>query len=174
MTFRIAALYQFLPVPDPAALHSLLEKECSKRAIVGALIIAFEGINGTIAGKIVEMDEIVKIITSIFPQLEIKFSHSDVEPFPRLRIRVKAEIVTMGLPDINPLCTKPGIYVEPEKWNELIQDPEVLLLDTRNEYEIAIGSFRNAKNPHTETFKGTNFRPSTTLNFCRPCKLHFD
>ena len=153
MAFKIAALYQFLSIENPLELKQYLERELSARGILGGLIIAKEGINGTISGRELDLKDAVQIISQTFPSLEIKFSDAKSEPFPRLRIRVKSELVTMGYPNVNPIKNRSGSYVDPLEWNKLIEDPEVIVIDTRNEYEISVGSFKNAVNPMTESFK---------------------
>lgn len=156
--YQVAALYQFKALDDPAGFCELITNECKQRCITGALIIAREGINGTIAGIPNRMEQIVSVLQEHFDNLELKFSFVKQEPFNRLRIRVKNEIVTMGLPlvddeqDLSDI-SKRGEYVSGKEWNELISDPSVKVIDTRNHYEIGIGSFINAINPNTKTFK---------------------
>jgi UPF0176 protein len=154
--YILAALYQFAAVSDPEGLKNLLETECRTRDITGALILATEGINGTIAGFEPQLREVMVIIQTYFDNLELKYSSSDEQPFVRLRIRVKPEIVTMDFPLVSKefdLTRSRGEYVDCKDWNNLIRRPDVFVLDTRNEYEIGIGSFERAVNPMTSNFK---------------------
>ena len=156
VTYRIAALYHFTKFDDPERIRDICLHICHKHNILGALIIAEEGVNGTISGKSNQLDEFFDDLGESVPDLrdiqEIKFSDSKEPPFHRMRIKIKPEIVTMGCPEINPAILK-GTYVESKEWNEVISDPDVLLLDTRNDYEIDVGTFKNAINPMTKTFK---------------------
>jgi UPF0176 protein len=155
MEFTLAALYSFVRIESPCELESFLRSLFQTHNIQGNLIVANEGINGTIAGK---SDDIRITIESIEKDsrftnnLEIKFSKAHAQPFYRLRLHIKPEIVTMGVPDIDPVVHR-GEYVEPEDWNALIQQDDVVLIDTRNDYEVGIGTFQNAKNPNMKTFK---------------------
>lgn len=150
----VAALYQFKSWPDFGACKDDLYKVCQDNGIKGSLLIASEGINGTISGSREGIDNTVAYITSQFgfDQLEYKESFADFLPFYRLKIYLKKEIVTLGVSGINPTC-KTGDYVDPEDWNEVIQDPDVLLLDTRNTYETDVGLFKNALDPRIKTFR---------------------
>jgi UPF0176 protein len=118
------------------------------------LLLATEGINGTIAGSREGIDAVLEHLRAIpeFAELDVKESRCARQPFRRTRVRLKREIVTLGVDGIDPNDSV-GTYVDPSQWNELISDPDVVLIDTRNEYEIAIGSFEGAKNPHTESFR---------------------
>jgi UPF0176 protein len=122
--------------------------------IKGTLLLAREGINGTVAGPRRSIDWLLEYLKSDprLADLDYKESFDETNPFYRTKVRLKKEIVTLGVEGIDPLETV-GTYVEPEQWNELIRDPETLLIDTRNDYEIGIGTFKNAINPHTETFR---------------------
>ena len=155
--YKVAALYEFSPVNSPDCLKLELERECRKREISGGLILAEEGINGTIAGSEENLDAILSILSETFNHMELKISYSEEEPFNRLRIRVKEEIVTMGLPLVSKdhdltAPQKRGTYVDSKKWNELISSPDVVVLDTRNDYEVQIGTFQNSLNPNTKSF----------------------
>jgi UPF0176 protein len=150
----IAALYHFAPITDPEAVRLRLEGLCTEHGIHGLLLIACEGVNGTVAGL---PDDIAALVNALremphCADLEVKYSHAETMPFPRLNVRVKAEIVTMGLPDIDPLSSV-GTYVEPQDWNTLISDPDTILIDTRNDYEVAIGTFAGAIDPKTTSFR---------------------
>lgn len=150
----VAALYRFADFPDfesfRVPLTSLMLEECVK----GTLLLAHEGINGTIAGSRSGVDAVLAWLQTDarFLGLEVKESYVHENPFYRTKVKLKKEIVTMGVEDIDPKQIV-GTYVEPENWNDLISDPDVLLVDTRNNYEVEIGSFKNALNPATTTFR---------------------
>ena len=154
MPISVAALYQFTPFDDPARLRDPLLDACTANDVKGTLLLAREGINGTIAGKAGGIDAVLSHVRRLpgCEALDVKFSHAEAMPFNRMKVRVKREIVTMGEPDIDPTASA-GSYVAPEDWNALISDPETLVIDTRNDYEVAIGSFRNAVDPHTASFR---------------------
>ena len=150
----VAALYRFAKFPDfdsfRIPLQSLMLEECVK----GTLLLAPEGINGTIAGSRHGIDAVIAWLgrDPRFQGLETKESYVEQNPFYRSKVKLKKEIVTMGVEDIDPNDIV-GTYVEPEDWNDLISDPDVLLLDTRNKYEVEIGTFEKAVNPQTDTFR---------------------
>lgn len=151
---QVAALYQFTRFPDPLALRDPLLATCTAHGVKGTLLLASEGINGTIAGT---PEGIAAVLAHIraFPGcagLDVKYSSADAMPFHRMKVRPKAEIVTMGEPDIDPL-EGVGHYVTPADWNALIADPATLVIDTRNDYEVAIGSFAGAVDPKTKSFR---------------------
>jgi UPF0176 protein len=125
-----------------------------QKGIRGTLLLAREGINGTVAGSGDAIDALLERLQSdpCLAGLDYKLSYDDINPFYRTKVRLKKEIVTMGVEGIDPLHTA-GTYVEPENWNSIISDPETVLIDTRNDYEVGIGTFRNAVNPHTESFR---------------------
>ena len=150
----VAALYKFVEIDDLLSLQNNLYKICEENNIMGTILIADEGINGTISGKHNEIKETISSLTSDnrFSNIEIKYSSTDKQPFHRMKVRLKKEIVTIGLPEINP-NKKVGRYVKPEDWNELISDPNVIVIDTRNKYETKIGSFQNALDPETSSFR---------------------
>jgi UPF0176 protein len=150
----VAALYKFVEIDDLLSLQNNLYKICEENNIMGTILIADEGINGTISGKHNEIKETISSLTSDnrFSNIEIKYSSTDKQPFHRMKVRLKKEIVTIGLPEINP-NKKVGTYVRPEDWNELISDPNVIVIDTRNKYETKIGSFQNALDPETSSFR---------------------
>jgi len=122
--------------------------------IRGTLLLAREGINGTISGSDSAINKALDYLNGDkrLRDLDYKFSYSETVPFKRLKVKLKKEIVTLGIADVDPTCTV-GTYVKPRDWNELISDPEVVLIDTRNNYEFEIGSFKGAINPNTETFR---------------------
>lgn len=147
----VAALYQFTPLPDFRELQGQLKAVCDHLKIKGTLLLAEEGINGTVAGTREAIDSLRSFLLARFHDLEYKESWADKMPFHRLKIRLKKEIVTLGIPEVNP-CKTVGTYVNPEDWNALISDPAVLVLDTRNDYEVEIGTFQRALDPKTHSF----------------------
>lgn len=150
----VAALYHFARLPDFAALRAPLRAVCAENGVRGTLLLASEGINGTIAGPRAGIDALLAHLRADprFATLEHKESFAAQMPFERLKIKLKREIVTMGVPGVDPAHLV-GSYVEPQDWNALISDPEVLVIDTRNRYEVKIGSFRNAVSPQTDSFR---------------------
>jgi UPF0176 protein len=151
---RVAALYKFAPFEDCEAKRHALAALCCTNGIKGTLLIAHEGINGTIAGSDASVETVLAHIRAFSgcADLDVKTSWADTLPFHRMKVRIKREIVTMGQPGIDPL-TDAGHYVAPEGWNALIADPATIVIDTRNDYEVAIGSFIGAINPGTKTFR---------------------
>lgn len=152
--FRVAALYRFTRFDDPAAIRPDLLALCEASGVRGTLLLAREGINGTIAGSDSGIDAVLAHIRDLpgCAAIEIKFSVADAMPFHRMKVRVKREIVTMGLPDLDPVQGV-GAYVAAEDWNALIEDPATIVIDTRNAYEVAIGSFAGAIDPGTDSFR---------------------
>lgn len=148
----VAALYQFTRFDDPHALRAPLLELCTAQQITGTLLLATEGINGTIAGDAAGIEAVLAHIRTLpgCAQLDVKFSHAATMPFLRMKVRIKREIVTLRAPEADP--TQRGRYVEPKDWNALVDDPNVVLIDTRNDYEVAIGSFKGAVNPQTTAF----------------------
>jgi UPF0176 protein len=122
--------------------------------VKGTILLALEGLNGTISGSKASIDGVIQFLQDDgrFDNLEIKFSYSEAIPFKRLKVKLKKEIVTLGVEHIDPLSSV-GTYIAPQDWNSLISDPDVVLIDTRNNYEYEIGSFKGAINPNTETFR---------------------
>jgi len=150
---RVAALYQFTRFDDPAAIKGPLFDLCVAQGVRGTLLLAREGINGTIAGSDAAIDAVLAHVRALpgCAAIDVKFSHAEAMPFHRMKVRLKREIVTMGQPDIDPLAGV-GHYVAPSEWNDLIADPDTVLIDTRNDYEVAIGTFRGAIDPQTRSF----------------------
>ena len=150
---HVAALYQFTPIDDPSALKTPLETVCKTSGIGGTILLAKEGINGTIAGSQAGLEAVLDHIRALpdCANLDVKFSTAEDMPFNRMKVRLKREIVTMGQPDIDPRASV-GRYVSPADWNALISDPDTLVIDTRNDYEVAIGTFKGALDPHTQSF----------------------
>ncbi len=149
----VAALYRFARFDDPAALRAPLAELCAAQGVRGTLLLAREGLNGTFAGSAEAVAAVLDHLRSLpdCAELEVKFSAAATMPFHRLKVRVKPEIVTMGQPAIDPLRDA-GQYVGPADWNALISDPDVVLIDTRNDYEVAIGTFAGATDPQTTAF----------------------
>ncbi|KQZ12229.1 hypothetical protein ASD50_12700 [Mesorhizobium sp. Root552] len=152
--FRVAALYRFCRLERFESLRTPLAEFCCARGIKGTLLLAREGINGTVAGGGAAIEELIAHLQSIpeFSGLEVKHSHAAAMPFHRMKVRLKREIVTMGVNDVDPIRSV-GTYVEAGDWNALISDPDTILIDTRNDYEVALGSFEGAVDPHTSSFR---------------------
>ncbi len=149
----VAAMYKFVPLPDYRDLRLPLLDFCREHEIKGTLLLAEEGINGTVAGKRAGIDALLAYLRSDsrLADLEHKEASASAMPFYRMKVKLKKEIVTMGVPNVDP-NRKSGIRVDPRQWNELISDPDVLVIDTRNHYEFEIGSFVNAISPETDAF----------------------
>ena len=176
--FVIAALYKFFDLPDFRDLQPVLQSLCDRHDIHGTLLLAEEGINGTVCGP---RDGMIAFLDWIGAEprlagLSLKFSASPDQAFLRMKVRMKREIVTMGRPEIRP-AQATGTYVEPADWNALIDDPDVMVIDTRNRYETAIGSFAGAVDPQTNSFRefpdwaerlasGAGVRPKKLAMFC--------
>ncbi len=154
MNTIVCALYHFARIDDPAALQGKLQPLCDQQAILGTLLLAHEGINGTIAGSRTGINTVLNFIRSQpgLAALEHKESLADGQPFYRMKVRIKKEIVTMGIPDVDPSDVV-GTYVTPQDWNTVISDPETIVIDTRNDYEVRIGTFKNAIDPQTQSFR---------------------
>jgi UPF0176 protein len=150
----VAALYRFVGLPDYRELREPLLRECLEAGIRGTLLLASEGINGTIAGSRGGIDQVLSWLRRDprLAHLEHKESYDDHMPFYRMKVKLKKEIVTMGVEGVDPNRVV-GTYVEPQQWNALVEDPDVLLIDTRNDYEYGIGTFRGAIDPKTTNFR---------------------
>ncbi len=150
----VSALYKFVVLDDYPQLRQPLLDLMLQQQVKGTLLLAREGINGTIAGEREAIDSVINWLRSDsrLADLQTKESYEQSMPFYRSKVKLKKEIVTMGVEDIDPKKIV-GTYVKPQDWNELISDPDVLLIDTRNDYEVKIGAFKNAINPETETFR---------------------
>ena len=149
-----AAFYHFAALPDFADKKPALDALCAQREVFGTILLAAEGVNGTIAGR---PDDVRAVLAHLradprLAALEHKESPAARRPFHRIKVRLKREIVTLGVAGVDPVH-QAGTYVEPADWNALIADPEVVLIDTRNDYEVAIGRFSGAVDPHTRTFR---------------------
>ncbi|WP_306256700.1 rhodanese-related sulfurtransferase [Pararhizobium sp. IMCC21322] len=152
--FLVAALYRFTPVENPEALQEPIKQLCDRLRVKGSLLLATEGINGTIAGVEQDIRECLQGLKQFpeFAELEHKESFATEMPFYRMKVRLKKEIVTMGVEGIDPLESV-GTYVPPQDWNDLISDPDTIVIDTRNDYEVAIGTFDGAIDPKTKSFR---------------------
>lgn len=152
---NVVSFYRFLDVTDPQQFRHELQALCDAQGLLGTILVATEGFNGTIAGS----DDAVRTVFrwlkdrfGITEELDARWTDADAAPFRRMRVKVKNEIVTLGRPDILP-HRKTGEHVPPEKWNKLIEDPNVLLIDTRNHYEFEVGTFPGAIDPSNDSFR---------------------
>jgi len=152
-TMTVAAFYKFVAIDDVTALQSRLHDLCVEKAIKGTILLSSEGINATVSGTVQSIDVLIATLKSDarFAGLTVKLSQSEGYPFGRLKVKAKPEIVTFGIPSANPSVAT-GALVEPEDWNALISDPDVLVIDTRNDYEVEVGTFARAQNPKTRAF----------------------
>lgn len=150
--FRVAALYRFSTIADCAAVRDRLEALC-RPEVRGTLLVAHEGLNGTIAGPPDAIERVLAGIRALpgLARLDVKYATAAAMPFHRLKVRIKPEIVTMGQPDLDP--SDAGTYVAPADWNALIADPDTVVIDTRNDYEAAVGAFEGAVQPNTRGFR---------------------
>ena len=152
--FVVAALYQFVALQNIEQLQTAIKSFCDEKAIKGTLLLATEGINGTVAGTREAIDALMTFLKGMpsFADIEHKESFAGEMPFYRMKVKLKKEIVTMGVAGISP-TKKVGQYVKAADWNALINDPEVIVIDTRNDYEVDIGSFKGAIDPRTTNFR---------------------
>jgi UPF0176 protein len=152
--FLVAALYHFVSVPHFESLRAPLQQLCEDNGVKGTLLLAHEGINGTIAGPDAGIATVLGHLRAMpeFARLEHKESRASKMPFVRMKVKLKKEIVTMGVENIDPNKIV-GTYVAPKDWNALISDPDTIVIDTRNDYETAIGIFKGAVDPNTKTFR---------------------
>lgn len=153
--FDVAAFYRFTDLANPARLRDRLQAECDRRELLGTILVAGEGINGTLAGARNELSGLLGWLEdglSLVPALDVRWTRAAEPPFRRMRVRLKKEIVTLGRPDIRPQAGT-GRHVPPAEWNRLIADPETLVIDTRNRYEVEVGSFPGAIDPATDSFR---------------------
>ncbi|PIG93376.1 rhodanese-related sulfurtransferase [Gloeocapsopsis sp. IPPAS B-1203] len=154
MTQIVATFYKFVSLPDAAEIQEPLLSYCLAHHVKGTILLAPEGINGTIAATRDRIDAVLAFLCADprFTDLEYKESTADSPPFERMKVRLKKEIVTLGVPEVDP-NEQAGTYISPQEWNALISDPEVTVIDTRNDYEVDIGSFKGAQNPQTRSFR---------------------
>jgi UPF0176 protein len=152
MTYTIAAFYRFVSLPDPTALRAEFRAAFSEEDLCGTMLIASEGVNGTMAGSGETIERLLDMLVEKtgLDRADVKFSFVEERPFGRLKFQLKREIIAFRKAEVDP--THPGNYVPPQEWNALIADPEVLLLDTRNHYETELGTFAGATDPGIETF----------------------
>jgi UPF0176 protein len=157
MAYKVAAFYQFAALPDVRELREPLRAFCASLSLKGSVLLAQEGINGTLAGTAEAIDAFAhelahgKLFSSRLDNLELKFSTSEAMPFGRLKVRLKKEIVTLGDAAADP-TRQVGIYVDAAEWNALIDAPDTVLLDTRNAFEVAMGTFEGAVDPGIKSF----------------------
>jgi UPF0176 protein len=157
MPYQVAAFYQFAALPDFRELREPLRAICADLKLKGSVLLAEEGINGTLAGSAGPVDALVEelrfgaLFGGRLDNLELKFSQASTMPFQRLKIRLKKEIVTLGDTEIDP-TRQVGIYVDPADWNDLIATPDTLVIDTRNAFEVAMGTFAGAVDPGIKSF----------------------
>ncbi len=165
--YKVMAIYKFATLPDAEALKAPLAEFCCSRGIKGTLILAPEGINGTVAGSHDAIDALADYLLASGPfgtrldGAEVKYSFADSAPFLRMKVRLKSEIVTLRAPEADP-SKAVGTYVEPEDWNSLIERNDVVLVDTRNDYEVGLGTFQRALDPKTANF--TEFKDYVAKN----------
>ncbi|HEY9760967.1 MAG TPA: rhodanese-related sulfurtransferase [Trichocoleus sp.] len=154
MGLVVATFYKFVKLPDYQELRSPLLNVCEAVGVKGTLLLAPEGINATLAGPRSGIDAVLADLRSDprLSDLTVKESSADYPPFERMKVKLKREIVTLGVPEVDP-TEQVGTYVAPQDWNQIISDPEVLVLDTRNDYEVQIGTFKSAVNPQTQSFR---------------------
>lgn len=152
--FLVAAFYKFVSLPDYNRLQAPVLEHCVTRNILGTILLAEEGINGTISGTRADIEAVLGALREDkrFADLEHKESYAAEKPFQRMKVKLKKEIVTLGVPKVKP-SENAGTYVAPEDWNELVDDPDVVVIDTRNDYEVSVGTFRGAVNPRTKHFR---------------------
>ena len=153
-SIRVAALYQFTRFDEPAAVRQSLAALCEELDIKGTLLVAHEGLNGTIAGTDLAIERVLAHVRGLpgCADIAVKVSHAAEPPFARMKVKLKREIVTMGQPHVDPLAGV-GHYVDPTDWNRLIDAPDTIVIDTRNDYEVRLGSFPGAVNPGTRSFR---------------------
>ena len=152
--FRVAALYKFVALDDTVAMRERLLERGEALGIKGTLLLAREGINGTIAAQPGALDAMLEALQTDprLSDLDVKFSDADAQPFLRWKVRLKREIVTLGVDSVDPTDVV-GTYVEPDDWNAVMSDPDTVLIDTRNDYEVELGTFRGAIDPKTDSFR---------------------
>jgi UPF0176 protein len=152
---KVVSFYRFTGVSDPAKLQAALQTLCEKHGLLGTVLVAEEGVNGTLAGGEKELQSIFRWLEkelALTEPIDSRWTEANEAPFRRMRIKVKNEIVTLGRPDIAPQA-ETGKHIEADDWNKLIADPNTLVIDTRNHYEFEVGSFPNAIDPGTDSFR---------------------
>lgn len=151
---RVAALYHFTHIDDPASLRDRLRKKCEVLGIRGTLLLAAEGMNGTISGAVDNVERLLAELRGLpgCAGLDVKYSGAREHPFARMKVKLKPEIVTMGVEGID-AARDAGTHVDPEEWNALLARPDLILIDTRNDYEVELGTFAGALNPNIRNFR---------------------
>ncbi|MCC5843780.1 MAG: rhodanese-related sulfurtransferase [Verrucomicrobia bacterium] len=152
MKWTIYAFYKFFDFPDFAEAREGLLAFCEEQGICGSVLLAAEGVNGTMAGSAEAMEGLMAYLEGLAGPIEVKAAVSDEKPFRKTKVKLKSEIVHLGRPDLRPGETAVGRYVEPKDWNALIAEAGVRVIDTRNDFEVRVGTFAGAENPHTERF----------------------
>lgn len=154
MTYTVATFYKFVSFPDYEEQKYLLLEKCHEHDLKGTILLSSEGINATIAGTDDDVEAIINYLQQDqrLADLDVKYSSASDVPFQRIKVRLKQEIVTLGRPEVNP-SEQVGTYVTPEQWNDVIKDEETIVIDTRNSYEVDIGTFQGAINPNTHSFR---------------------
>ncbi|MEC8048795.1 MAG: rhodanese-related sulfurtransferase [Chloroflexota bacterium] len=167
--FKIIAFYEFIEIKNLLEIKENLRKFATLNRIKGTILISREGINGTVAGSQNSIDELVSKLASYgLKKINPKFSYSEFLPFPRLKVRLKKEIVTFRKNDLD-LENNKGEYVDPENWNNILNDPEITIIDVRNDFEVEMGSFKNSINPKTKNF--TEFKEYADKNITNSKKI---
>ena len=166
--YQVVALYKFATLDNFEKMRKPLFSLCVERRVTGTLLLAYEGINGTIAGTQSDVETVLNYLRQDkrLSDIDYKVSVSETNPFLRMKVKLKKEIVTLGIEGVDP-NQKVGKYVQPKDWNQLISDPDVVLIDTRNDYEVDIGVFAGAINPDTESFRDF---PSYVVTHLNPAK----
>ena len=152
---KVVSFYRFLDLRGPRQFRDALQSLCEEHGLLGTVLVATEGFNGTVAGQQASIEAVfawMKEYLSLDETIDARWTESDAAPFRRMRVRLKREIVTLGRPDILP-HKNVGTHVPPQEWNELIADPNVLVIDTRNHYEVEVGTFPRAIDPGTDSFR---------------------
>jgi UPF0176 protein len=154
MTYLVTTFYKFISLTDLNAKRETWQRFCQRQGIKGTILVASEGINGTLAGFPEAIQSVLALLRSESELADLQTQDAWTErlPFKRMKVRLKPEIVTLGRPEINP-NDQVGVYVSPQEWNALLQDPEVIVIDTRNGYEVEMGTFQGATNPRTRAFQ---------------------
>ncbi|MBT8092879.1 MAG: rhodanese-related sulfurtransferase [Gammaproteobacteria bacterium] len=152
---KVVSFYRFFDVADPGSFRDRLQALCDELGLLGTILVATEGFNGTVAGDaadVMQLFEWLRAESNIESEFDARWTDATVAPFRRMRVKVKKEIVTLGRPDILP-HQGTGQHVPPQEWNELLDDPDVLLIDTRNHYEVEVGTFPGAIDPGNDSFR---------------------
>lgn len=154
MPWTVITFYKFVLLDNFEAIRQPLLELCQSQRIKGTILLALEGINATVAGTDAALEILLTYLKqdSRLADLTHKTSHADEQPFARMKVKLKKEIVTLGQPGVSP-TKQVGTYVEPKDWNQVISAPDVVVVDTRNTYEVDIGTFKGANNPHTDSFR---------------------